>query len=133
MEDQMEERLGSIAPRYAKLQKIDSSLPSRCFIKLISNPKLSRADASKIFQIRMGHIPLNTMKDRRRRETQPNLKVQRRTSALHLMQETPSKQRTARLEHNHPWSLHLGARKCHAAPDTCTIVMLHLSTGRCQL
>jgi ribonuclease HI len=49
--------LGS--PRYAKFKNIDPSLPSHKFIKLISNPKISRADASKIFQLRSGHIPLN--------------------------------------------------------------------------
>jgi hypothetical protein len=30
------------------------------FIKLISNTKISRADASKLFQLCSGHIPLNT-------------------------------------------------------------------------
>jgi hypothetical protein len=38
---------------------MDPSLPSRKFIKLISNPKISRADTSKIFQLQSGHIPLN--------------------------------------------------------------------------
>ena len=47
------------SPHHDKFQKIDSSLPSRRYIKLISNPKLSRADASKVFQIRTGHVPLN--------------------------------------------------------------------------
>ena len=47
------------SPRYAKFHKIDSSIPSRRFIKLISNPKISRTDASKIFQLRAGHVPLN--------------------------------------------------------------------------
>ena len=45
--------------RSAKFKHIDSSLPSRRFIKLISNNKISRADASKMFQLRTGHIPLN--------------------------------------------------------------------------
>ena len=39
------------SPRYAKFHKLDPSIPSRRFIKLISNPKLSRADASKVFQL----------------------------------------------------------------------------------
>lgn len=47
------------SPCYTKFKNIDSSIPSRRFIKLISNPKLSRADASKIFQLRAGHVPLN--------------------------------------------------------------------------
>ena len=46
-------------PQYTKFHKLDPSIPSRCFIKLISNPKLSRADTSKVFQLRAGHIPLN--------------------------------------------------------------------------
>jgi hypothetical protein len=29
------------------------------FLKYISNPKLSRANASRIFQMRVGHTPLN--------------------------------------------------------------------------
>ena len=47
------------SPRHAKFQKIDSSLPSQHFIKLISNPKISKIDASKVFQLRTGHVPLN--------------------------------------------------------------------------
>ena len=47
------------SPRYAKFKHIDPSLPSCKFIKLISNSKLSRADDSKIFQLWMGHVPLN--------------------------------------------------------------------------
>jgi ribonuclease HI len=47
------------SPRYAKFKNIDPSLPSHKFIKLISNPRISRADASKIFQLQSGHIPLN--------------------------------------------------------------------------
>ena len=46
-------------PRYAKFKHIDLSLPSHRFLKLTSNPKISRADASKIFQLRSGHVPLN--------------------------------------------------------------------------
>jgi hypothetical protein len=47
------------SPCYTKFKHIDPSLPSHKFIRLISNPKISRADASKIFQLRSGHIPLN--------------------------------------------------------------------------
>ena len=56
------------SPRYAKYKHIDPSLPSRKFIKLISNSKLSRADASKIFQLRTGHIPLNAYLNRFKRK-----------------------------------------------------------------
>ncbi|KAH9019426.1 hypothetical protein EDB85DRAFT_2153746 [Lactarius pseudohatsudake] len=45
--------------RYEKTKRFDPSLPSRKFIELISNKKLSRAMASKMFQLRTGHIPLN--------------------------------------------------------------------------
>ena len=47
------------SPRSAKFKFIDSSLPSCRFIKLISNTKITRADASKMFQLCSGHIPLN--------------------------------------------------------------------------
>jgi ribonuclease HI len=47
------------SPRYDKMKHIDLSLPSRKFIKLISNKKIHRAAASKFFQLRSGHIPLN--------------------------------------------------------------------------
>lgn len=47
------------SPRYIKFKNIDPSLPSHCFIKLISNPKLARADTSRLFQLQSGHVPLN--------------------------------------------------------------------------
>ena len=47
------------SPRYERLKHIDSSLPSRKFIELISNKKVHRETASKIYQIRLGHVPLN--------------------------------------------------------------------------
>ena len=56
------------SPRYAKFKHIDPSLPSRRFLKLISNPKISRADTSKIFQIRSGHVPLNAYLHRFKRK-----------------------------------------------------------------
>jgi hypothetical protein len=49
----------TMSPRYDKLKHIDPSLPSRKFVELISNKKFHRAEASKIFQLRSGHIPLN--------------------------------------------------------------------------
>jgi hypothetical protein len=49
-----------MSPQYDKLKHIDPSLPSRKFVKLISNKKIHRAAVSKIFQLRSGHIPLNT-------------------------------------------------------------------------
>jgi ribonuclease HI len=56
------------SPRYAKFKHIDPTLPSRKFIKLISNTKISRVDASKIFQMRSGHAPLNTYLHRFKRK-----------------------------------------------------------------
>ena len=56
------------SPRYAKFKHIDASLPSRKFIKLISNTKISRSDASKFFQLRSGHIPLNAYLHRFKRK-----------------------------------------------------------------
>jgi hypothetical protein len=47
------------SPRYNKLKHIDPSLLSRKFVELISNKKINRAAASKFFQLRSGHIPLN--------------------------------------------------------------------------
>jgi ribonuclease HI len=56
------------SPRYAKFKHFDSTLPSRKFIKLISNTKISRADTSKIFQMRSGHAPLNVYLHRFKRK-----------------------------------------------------------------
>jgi ribonuclease HI len=56
------------SPRYAKFKHFDPTLPSRNFIKLISNTKISRADASKIFQMRSGHAPLNAYLHRFKRK-----------------------------------------------------------------
>jgi ribonuclease HI len=39
--------------------EIDESTPSSKFLKTISNPKLSRLEASRIAQIRLTHFPLN--------------------------------------------------------------------------
>jgi hypothetical protein len=47
------------SPRYNKINTLDPSFPSNKFIKLISDDRLSRMDASHICQLRMGHIPLN--------------------------------------------------------------------------
>ncbi len=50
----------SKSPRYKKTKHIDPTLPLKKFLKLISHLKLSRSAASKIFQLRSGHVPLNT-------------------------------------------------------------------------
>jgi len=40
--------------------KINKSTPSGKFLKAISNPKLLRAAASRIVQLRLAHTPLNS-------------------------------------------------------------------------
>ena len=47
------------SPRAWKLKHIDPSLPSPKFLKLTSNPEISRKGASWLYQIRTGHFPLN--------------------------------------------------------------------------
>ncbi len=49
----------SALPRYQKITHLDPSLPSKKFVAITSNAKISRSMASKIFQLRAGHIPLN--------------------------------------------------------------------------
>ena len=43
----------------SKYKAMDLTKPSNNFIKPISNDRLSRKDASRIFQLRTGHVPLN--------------------------------------------------------------------------
>ena len=45
--------------RANKYKALDLTSPSDKFLKLISDDKLSRKDASCIFQLRTGHVPLN--------------------------------------------------------------------------
>jgi ribonuclease HI len=47
----------SSSPRYAKMSRIDPSLPSNKYKQIIA--ELSRAQSSLIIQLRSGHIPLN--------------------------------------------------------------------------
>jgi ribonuclease HI len=46
--------------RGQKVLKIDKTTPSKNFLKTISNAKLSREAASKLSQLRLTHIPLNS-------------------------------------------------------------------------
>jgi ribonuclease HI len=57
------------SPRYQKLKSIDTSLPSKSFISLISS--LKRAQASLLIQLRIGHIPLNNHLFRIKQLTSP--------------------------------------------------------------
>ena len=47
------------APCARRLNHIDPTLPSSKFLKLTSDPKLSRKGMSWLFQLRTGHFPLN--------------------------------------------------------------------------
>ena len=53
--------------RANKFKALDFTAPSDKFIKLISDDKLSRKDASRIFQLRTGHVPLNAYLERFKR------------------------------------------------------------------
>ena len=48
-----------MSPRYTRLKHIDSSLPSHKFVELMSSKDIRREAASKTYQLRSGHIPLN--------------------------------------------------------------------------
>ena len=47
--------------------KIDDTTPSSKFVKLLSNPKITRLAASRIAQLRLSHVPLNAYLKRIRR------------------------------------------------------------------
>ena len=49
----------AVSPRYNKFKTLDPSFPSSRFIQLISDDRISRIDASRICQLRTGHVPLN--------------------------------------------------------------------------
>ena len=54
------------------MMKIDKSTPSAKFLKTISKDKLSREAASRIAQLRLGHIPLNSYLHRFKRADKAN-------------------------------------------------------------
>ena len=53
--------------RAEKFKALDLIAPSNKFVKLISNDRLSRKAASRIFQLRTGHVPLNVYLERVKR------------------------------------------------------------------
>ena len=53
------ERDWKLSPRYNKIKHIDPSLPSHKFIELMSSTDIHREATSKIYQLQLGHIPLN--------------------------------------------------------------------------
>jgi ribonuclease HI len=61
------------SPHAHRTKHIDPSLPSSKFLKLISNPDISRKGASWLYQLRSGHIPLNTYLYRFKRAKAPTI------------------------------------------------------------
>ena len=61
----------SASERAPKINAIDPSLPSKKFLKLISDDRLLRADAGRIFQLRTGHFLLNGYLERFKRVDNP--------------------------------------------------------------
>ena len=49
----------SMLERTPRINALDPSLPSNKYLELINDDRLSHMDASRIFQMRTGHIPLN--------------------------------------------------------------------------
>ena len=81
-----------VSPRYNKIKAIDSSLPSNKFLKLISDDRLSRLNASQICQLRTGHVPLNTYLKRIGRVTGASCPAcgHPREDARHFLVDCPS-------------------------------------------
>lgn len=75
-----------------RTKRTDPSLPSRKFVELISNKKLSRATASKMFQLRTGHIPLNAYLHRFKRKASANCPAcgAERETPQHFLLECPA-------------------------------------------
>jgi len=89
-----------------RMLQIDDTTPSTKFLKTISNPKLSRAAASRIAQLRLRHIPLNSYLHKFRRTDKANCPAcghERETVAHYLLHCT---------KYNHErWALVEQARK----------------------
>jgi ribonuclease HI len=83
--------LWKTSPRYQSISKIDTSLPSKSFMKLTT--PLRRAEASIIMQLRTGHVPLNAYLNRIKRSDSPFCKSQhcigRRETVFHFLLECP--------------------------------------------
>ena len=60
------------SPRAHRIKHIDPTVPSLKFLKLTSAPDISRQGASWLFQLRVGHIPLNAYLYRFKRMAHPN-------------------------------------------------------------
>ena len=78
--------------RAKKYKDLNISSPSKNFIKLISDDRLSRLDASRLFQLRTGHIPLNVYLERFKRADSARCPAcgHPREDAHHFLLECPA-------------------------------------------
>ena len=78
--------------RAAKYRSMGFSSPSSKFIKLISDENLSRNDASRIFQLRTGHVPLNAYLERFKRADSAQCPAcgHPRENAQHFLMDCPA-------------------------------------------
>ena len=81
-----------VSPQYNRTKTLDSSLLSNKFIKLISDDRLSRMDASHICQLRTGHVPLNAYLHRIRKAEGPCCPASRHSkeNVKHYIMDCPS-------------------------------------------
>ena len=90
--------------RAEKFKTLDLISPSNKFIKLISIDRLSRNDASQIFQLRTGHVPLNVYLERIKRAEKASCPAcgHPRESVQHFIFDCPSysHERWAMLKHS---------------------------------
>jgi hypothetical protein len=80
------------SPRYDKLKNLDPTLPSQKFLKLISNKKIPRSTASKIYQLCSGHIPLHAYLHRFKRKNSAQCPAcgARKETPQHFLLECPA-------------------------------------------
>lgn len=95
-----------VSPQYNQTKTLDSSLLSNKFIKLISDDRLSRMDASRICQLRTGHVPLNVYLHRIRKAEGPCCPPCRhpKENVKHYIMDCPS------YAHEH-WALYKNSKK----------------------
>ena len=78
--------------RAEKFKSLDLTSLSNKFVKLISNDRLSRIDASQIFQLKTGHFPLNVYLERIKRVEKANCPAcgHPRETVQHFIFDCPS-------------------------------------------
>lgn len=64
----------SVSPSASRIMAVDSTLPLKKFLKLIIDERVTRLDASHIFQLRSGRISLNIYLDRFKRRKVPSMR-----------------------------------------------------------